>query len=301
MKINNYDFCIAWNWEYDADFVCKLNELCHTNGLSIVQVTPENLTDFQNLLNDDRITFRVFFDRASDTDKRFIQVDQWARDHNVYRPNAYERAYRTWNKATMHLELITAGVHTPYTIIIPPYEEQPEIDEIDLSPLGKSFFIKPAHGGGGEGITREATTFNQVLIARRVKPDDTYLLQAHVYPVQLGIRPAWFRVISCTGQIYLSWWDPHTHIYIPLTPDEESLYNLTQLRDVTSTIADVCNLELFSTEIALTSDCLFVVVDYVNDQIDLRLKSKAHDGVPDEYIQSITKHLIDIVKVYSYT
>ena len=295
MKTKIYDFCIAWNWEYDTDFVRLLTDRCHINGFSPVQITPENLTEFQNLLNGEQVNFKIFFDRASDTDKRFFQIDQWARDHNVYRLNAYERAYRTWNKATMHLELITAGIHTPYTIIIPPYEEQPELESIDLTPLGTSFFIKPAHGGGGEGITREATSFNQVLLARRVKPDDTYLLQAHVTPVQFGNRPAWFRVICCTGKVYLSWWDPHTHVYIPVTPEEENQYNLNHLRSVTTTIAEVCKLELFSTEIALTSDSIFVVVDYVNDQIDLRLQSNAHDGVPDEYIHDIIQRLIDLV------
>ncbi len=34
----------------------------------------------------------------------------------------------------MHLELITAGIHTPYTILLPPFIEQPVIPELDLSP-----------------------------------------------------------------------------------------------------------------------------------------------------------------------
>ena len=294
-----YDFCIAWNWKYDADVVSIFNEASHSHGFSLLQVTPGNLTDILESLNNNRIAFRVFFDRASDTDKRFIPVDQWARDHAVLRINTHERAARSCNKATMHLDFITAGIQTPYTFIIPPYEKHPGLKAKDLSPLGDTFFIKPAHGGGGEGITREATSFTQVLIARQVKPADHYLLQAHISPVQLDTRPAWFRVIYCTGRVYSNWWDQRTHVYTPVTAEEENRYNLSQLQCITATIARVCELELFSTEIALTPEGLFVVVDYVNDQIDLRLKSKCHDGVPDDIVYDIAHRLINLAAVHS--
>jgi len=294
----NYDFCIAWNWEYDVDIVKLLDEACHSRGLSFIQITPKNFMDVMESLNNNQLAFRIFFDRASDTDKHFIQVYQWARDHAVCLINAHERASRTWNKATMHLDLISAGIHTPYTIIIPPYEEQPDLQEIDLKPLGDNFFIKPAHGSGGEGIMREANSFHQVLIARQVKPADYYLLQAHIIPVQHDKRPAWFREIFCNGRVYSSWWDPQSYVYTPVTTEEENLYDLNKLRSITTDIAKVCNLELFSTEIALTSENLFVVVDYVNDQIDLRLRSQAYDGVPDHFVRDITQRLIDHAVAY---
>jgi hypothetical protein len=52
---------------------------------------------------------------------------------------------------------------------------------------------------------------------------------------------------------------------------------------------------LFSTEIAITSDGRFVIVDYVNDPIDLRLQSKALDGVPDEIVKDITERLVELI------
>ncbi len=296
--MTNYDFGISWNWEYDSDFIGLLECACQQNSLTLLNITPYNLNEILHSLDNGIISFKVFFDRASDSDKHFIPVEQWAHDHNIFCINARERAVRSWNKAFIHYELINAGVHTPYTIIIPPYEEQPDLEAIDLSPLGENFFIKPAHGGGGEGIIREAILFNQVVIARQVKPADHYLLQAHVFPVQLDNRPAWFRVIYCTGKVYISWWDTHTHVYIPITAEEEKLYNLFQLYDITTKIAHVCKLELFSTEIALISNGLFIVVDYINDQVDLRLKSKADDGVPDDYVSDITERLIELVAAH---
>ena len=54
-------------------------------------------------------------------------------------------------------------------------------------------------------------------------------------------------------------------------------------------------LHLFSTEIALTLEQHFVVVDYVNDQIDLRLQSDAPDGVPDQIVQRICEILAQMI------
>lgn len=291
----SYDLCLAWNWKYDADFAMLVNMACQSQGLSLLQITPDNLGDVLQSLVDNRITFRAFFDRASDADVRFIPVVQWAREHAVYRINPYERASRTWDKAAMHLALTSVGLHTPYTIILPPYEEQPVLPQTDLSPLGDRFTIKPAHGGGSEGVVIEANSWSQVLVARQEYPTDKYLLQAHIVPARLGSRTAWFRVISCAGQVYPCWWDTSSHIYTLVTFVEESRYCLTPLRHITASIARVCGLELFSTEIALTPDGLFLVVDYVNDQIDLRLQSKALDGVPDDIVRDIARRLVALV------
>jgi len=64
---------------------------------------------------------------------------------------------------------------------------------------------------------------------------------------------------------------------------------------VAASIAHLCGLELFSTEVALTPDGLFVVVDYVNDQIDLRLQSKTPDGVPDTIVRDVATRLTTLV------
>jgi hypothetical protein len=58
-------------------------------------------------------------------------------------------------------------------------------------------------------------------------------------------------------------------------------------------------LDLFSTEIAFVSEGRFVVVDYVNDQIDLRLQSIAAEGVPDDIVKSIAQRLVSKVADHS--
>ncbi|MBN1449891.1 MAG: hypothetical protein JW963_02665, partial [Anaerolineales bacterium] len=103
---------------------------------------------------------------------------------------------------------------------------------------------------------------------------------------------AWFRVYYVDGAIHPCWWDPETHLFAPLQADDELRFGLSPLRLVTAKIASICRLDWFSTEIALSGDGKFVAVDYVNDSIDLRVQSKAQDGVPDEVIQAIATDLV---------
>ncbi len=286
-----YDLCVAWNWEYDASFIGLLETSCQSSGLKLLQIKPENLPQMLNSLVTGELACRVFFDRASDVDPQFLPLIQWAREDSIPCINSYDRAIYTWNKADLHSLLVKEGYNVPATIILPPYIEFPEIPPKDLIPLGEQFTIKPAHGGGGVGVMTNATSWDQVLRVRQEHATDYYLLQAYINPVILDGRPAWFRVIYCAGTVFSCWWDPATHIYIPVAENEKEAYGLYKLDDLGLSIANVCGLDIFSTEIAFTHEGRFVVVDYVNDQIDLRLQSNTSEGVPDDIVRSITQLL----------
>jgi hypothetical protein len=286
-----YDLCVAWNWAYDADFINILDLSCQSQGLSLLQIKPENLPQMLNSLVSGELGCRVFFDRASDVDPQFNSLVQWVREDEIHCINAYERASRTWDKAELHSQLVTEGFNVPPTIILPPFIENPELPAIDLCSLGDQFTIKPAHGSGGVGVMTNATSWDQALAVRQEHATDHYLLQAHITPVELDGRPAWFRVIYCAGQVYPCWWNPATHIYYHVTEEEQGRFGLLPLNEITSGIGDLFGLDLFSTEIALSPDQRFKVVDYVNDQIDLRLQSAAAEGVPDDIVKSVAQEL----------
>ena len=287
----DYDLCVAWNWEYDADFIALLETGCQLKGLSMLQITPANLAEVLHSLADQEIGCQAFFDRASDTDSGFMPLVQWMHENRIYGINTYERASLTWDKAEMHSMVVSAGLDVPHTIILPSYFDQPDLDCIDLFTLGEQFTIKPAHGSGGVGVTMNATSWDQVLSVRQEHATDKYLLQAHVAPKELDLRPAWFRVIYCTGQIYPCWWNPSNHVYYSVTPEEKSSHALDHLDETVAVISRLCGLDLFSTEIALTQQDQFMVVDYVNDQIDLRLQSTTFEGVPDAIVHEIAERL----------
>lgn len=296
-----YDLCLAWNWEYDADFAALLVEVCQQEGVSLLQVTPHNLPEISDALARGEIRFRALLDRASDADAQFMPLVDWAREHATLRINAFEQARRAWNKATMHADFMMSGLHVPATIILPPYAEQPDLAPPDLGILGSNFSIKPACRGGGEGVINCASSWSEVLDARQQYPAEPYLLQANIEPARMHERPGWFRIVYCADRAYPCWWDVNNHVYQPVSVEEESIYSLSPLHRIVSQIAAVCGLELFSTEIAVTASGEFIAIDYVNDPLDLRLQSKAADGVPDAIVRDIAVRLAALARRPSTT
>ncbi len=289
-----YDLILSWNWHYDEDFVACVEAACKLHGLAFSQVTRNNLLETLACLYSGQTTFRALLDRAAD-DLRFEPLRRFAREHGLMRINPAEQSHWAEDKATMHLELIQAGINTPYTILLPPFIQTPILPQMDLTPLGERFVVKPAVGGGGEGVRLNATSHEDIQRARLEYPDQKYLVQATIEPCSLTGRKAWFRVFYVRGDCIACWWDPTTHIYASLKPDEERQFNLAPLRAITGQIAQVCRLDWFSTEIALTGEGKFVVVDYVNDGIDTRTQSKAADGVPDEILRYMAEKLVSIL------
>jgi hypothetical protein len=289
-----YDLCLAWNWEHDQGFVRLLEAAFLAKGRTLLQITPDSLDRSLAELASGAISFCAYLDRASEEDPRFLPLVEQVRARGVRSVNEYDLARRSWDKAAMH-EVLFANVRTPYTIVLPSFREQPALGPVDLAPLGECFSIKPAHGGGGDGVIIEARSPEEVTVARQQFPADKYLLQTRVRPILAGQRPAWFRVLYCAGEIYPCWWDMQTHVYAPVTAAEESRYGLLPLRAIMETIAAVCRLGLFSTEIALTAEAGLVVVDYANDPIDLRLQSQTPEGVPDDIARFAAERLADLV------
>jgi hypothetical protein len=309
-----FDVCLASNWEYDSDFIRLLDSACAARGLSLLTLTPRTLADSLSRLASGEAGFSLLLDRASEADPTYLPLVEIAKSTGARRLNPRELADRAYDKAAMQSVFDEAGIRTPRTMILPSYFTQPQLPPIDTSPLDGRFAVKPALGGGGEGVVTELCTLEQVQIARQQFPEQQYLLQAHVTPTTLDSLPAWFRVIYCLGEIHPCFWDTTTHVYTPVPagaiqrdypkcgytlgghtdpPQQFDSSQLWNLRQITEQIARLCRLELFSTEIALTEENQFLVVDYVNDPIDLRLKSNAKDGVPDEIVERIAAQIAE--------
>lgn len=286
------DVCVAWITEQDAFFMRLFDEACRARGLSVVQATPASRDRIIAELAAGELGFGVLFDRASDEDLGFLPLVVWAGDRGAQSLNPYVRARRAADKAATHRDLV-AKVNTPHTIVVPPYCECPELAELDFGPLGPAIIMKPAHGGGGEGVVDLKAAEGSVQAARQQFPEDSYLIQARVVPAQLGNRPAWFRVVHVAGRAFPFWWDPRTHVYAAVTVAEENYFGLRPLQAITARIAEICGLCLFSTEIARRADGEFQVVDYVNDPIDLTPRSALPSGVPDEALGFIAEDLAD--------
>jgi glutathione synthase/RimK-type ligase-like ATP-grasp enzyme len=295
--MNHSDLCLPWYWEFDTDFAHFVEQACHQQGLTLWQITPDNLLDSISALYKGEHTFNTLLDRSQGED-RFLPINNWAKEYNKKRINPTELSKWSEDKATMHLELITAGITTPQTILLAPFLEQPLLPELDLSPLGTQFVIKPSNEGGGEGVILGASSHEQIQRARMQFPEQKYLVQATVTPRTIYGRPAWFRVFYAVGKTYPCWWHPLTHVYAEVTQPEEHRHGLSALHEITGRIASLCRLDWFTTEIALTLEG-FVAVDYVNDEIDTRIQSKAVDGVPDDVMKSVAEQLVGLAVIES--
>jgi hypothetical protein len=190
----------------------------------------------------------------------------------------------------MHYEIIAHGLSAPYMIVLPAQVTRPVLEPIDLGALGPSFSVKGAHSGGS-GVLPPACSWADVVKRRADWPADETILQTWVEPALLGKHRAWFRIFYACGSTFLCWADDLTHDQTLVTPAEENRWRLDVLRGMTQQIAGLCGLNAFSTEIALSQQHIWQVVDYVNEPCDYRLKSKAVNGVPDEVVRSVAERI----------
>ena len=291
-----FDLAIAWCWKYDADFVFQIDSQCVRRGLSPYLIHSHNLFETMTRMEKGELGFKVFFDRASDQEEDFEHLVDMMQGREVRMINDVDRATWAIDKATMHLEFLSNGIHVPYTIILPSWDERSDLDSIPLDKVGTPFVIKPACGGCGDGVVLDARTQDDIQKARQQFPDDKYLVQEKISPVQINGRRAWFRVFYACGEVLPCWWDDQTKIADILSPSGIDKKIYSDMNRIMQKIARISQLDLFSTEIALTPQQKLLVIDHVNDQVDLRKKSDHLDGIPDEVVDRIVLSLVGWVE-----
>jgi glutathione synthase/RimK-type ligase-like ATP-grasp enzyme len=299
MTNEHFDLSVAWDWEHDREFISILEEQLHARRLSFYSISHHNVHETLRRLQKETLTLGAFLDRASDADEKFLPLARHIKKTSAHYINHPDAVHLAIDKATMHLEFITKGVRVPFTIIISPYTKKKDVELSlsDLAQLGRPFIIKPANTtGGGIGVILGAETLKDVIESRQHHKNDKYLLQEKIRPIQYNGLKAWFRVFYVCGAIIPCWWDDETHIYKTITRTEVAEHSLRPLVTITRKIWEVCKLEFFSTEIAITAEKNYIVVDYVNDICDMRLQSKHADGVPDIVVTEVCRRIARQIK-----
>ncbi len=69
-------FGLAWNWEFDHDFIEWVDRACPQAGLSCFLVGPHNLPQTYLEVQNNERRFHCFLDRASDNDSRFLEFNR---------------------------------------------------------------------------------------------------------------------------------------------------------------------------------------------------------------------------------
>ncbi|MFZ4620785.1 MAG: ATP-grasp domain-containing protein [Bacteroidota bacterium] len=294
-----FDIGLAWDWEFDRDFIYGIENECISVGLSTFRIEPNNVEAVTRMVRSRKISFNVLLDRASDSDDNFIPLARTLTRARTKILNEYANVEYAKDKANMHLALMGEGINVPYTIIISPYNKRQEVELslTELAHLGRPFIIKPANTtGGGIGVVLGAETLKEIIESRKFHKNDTYLLQETVHPAMLGSMIGWFRVFYAFGATIVCWWDHRTHIYREMTKQEIRKYKLQKLHAMILTIHKICRLDFFSSEITITENGKFIAVDYVNEICDMRLQSKHADGVPDAIVAQIQRQFAKFVR-----
>jgi hypothetical protein len=101
-------FGLAWNWQFDQDFVNQIDRSCLNSGLSCYLVGNHNLQQtFLEVQNGER-HFTWFLDRASDEDERFLKFNQLLQSKGAKFLNSQHNYRRSIDKANIHGELLAA-------------------------------------------------------------------------------------------------------------------------------------------------------------------------------------------------
>lgn len=287
---SRFDLALSYDWEYDQDFVRLVEGSARARGLRSVVISPADVVLALEALSVGRLEFPVLLDRASGASPEFVALQSLAAEKGADVIEGLDKLRWASDKATMHLEFIAGGIHTPYTVILPSHADEPDVAlrPEELALLGTPFVIKPANTTGGSlGVVADAVGPADIVTARRTYPSDKYLLQEKIVPESTGGKRFWFRGFYVLGEVHLAWWDDRTHLYTELGFDEAAAHSLTPVYGIVRAIARVSRLRFFSTEIVRDVGGRLLVVDYVNEVCDMRLQSAHPDGVPDAVVARI--------------
>ncbi len=298
--MKKYNLAIAYKWIYDTDFVSLIENIFHKNGLSTYIIHKNNTKEVYGLLKSNELFFDVILDRGSDEDEDFEPIAQLTKELQIKVINDYHLTDLALDKSVLQPKLEKENILVPKTIVLPPLDEEPddfEIDKISLKSFTKPFIIKPGYySGGGESINLNAFTIEDVKKQRAFLNDDTFLIQEKIYPKQIFGRRAWFRCFWFFGKIVHTFWDDTTHEYTEISGYEKDNIDFTFIGESMKKLAGISKLDYFSSEFAINKNDEIYLIDYINDQCDMRFKSKHFDGVPDRIVEEFIFAMFEFVK-----
>jgi hypothetical protein len=291
---HRFDVVALWDWDFDDDFIHLLLTGAYKRHLSARAFHTSEFSTFLRLFPQFTPP-RLVIDRASDVQPALLPLlTEWRR-YGTRLINDAQQMIWCKDKATMHLELVQQGIPVPYGIILSSQDHIETAVTEALQKLGSPFVIKPAEGGGGEGVILEAQSIHDLHKALAESKSGKIILQKRVRPRLLNGRRAWFRVFYVQGQVIPCWWDDLTHHY---KKADDLPADLSQaLCSIVLRIAAIAAISFFSSEIALTEEGYLFVIDFVNEMCDMRLQSRHVDGVPNDLVQ----HIIRLLLSHPYT
>ncbi len=293
--METFDLGIAWDSEFDNEFVNDLNDRSLKEGVEPYLIHAYNFFSSLKDITEGELSFRCFFDRSSDDSSTFGGLADFLKKKDINFINHPDNVKKSTDKFKTHFKFRSHDIPVPKTVLLRPEEDKKTL-ELKIKFVSKPFILKPADGSSGEGVVLDAQSLDDILRLKERFGNTAYLVQEKITPINLENKPAWFRVFYCLGKINPCWWNPLTRIHDILTIKEIYRFGLYDMWWLTKMIHTVSGLDFFSVEMAMRSNEKFIVVDYVNDQPDMRKKSKFKDALPDEIVDKVISNIIAFVK-----
>ena len=90
-------------------------------------------------------------------------------------------------------------------------------------------------------------------------------------------------------------WDDLTHVYADNSDRFLQHIEIEKLDFIMNKLAGITGLDYFSSEIAIDENNNYYLIDYINDQCDMRFKSKHTDGVPDDAVEFFILRMAEFI------
>jgi hypothetical protein len=293
--METFDLGIVWDTEADNEFVKDLNERALKDGLRPYLIHMYNFFSSLKDITEGRISFRYFLDRSSDDSSTFGGLADFLKKKDIIFINHPDNVKNSTDKFKIHSMFISYGLPVPKTVFIKPQEKR-HVLEAKIQHVSIPLALKPAYGACSNGTVSNINSLDGALRLIEQDKDKSYFAQERISPINLENKPAWFKVLYCLGEIIPCWWHPATHMYDILTLRQIYRFGLHEAWPLIKKIKQACKLDFFSTEIVMKEEKKFLVVDYVNDQPDMRKKSKFNDGMPDEIVNKAIENIVSFVK-----
>jgi hypothetical protein len=292
-----YDLVMTHKLDADDLFIHCVQKHCAEARMNFFLVEPLWVEQFLREWERGAVTAKVLLNMHSEhhqPDEVFHRLVRLAGERQTKVINPLDKTLAAFDKAAMHGRLLAAGIHVPYTVVVPPERLAGfRLEESERQALGRPFVIKPAMGYGRRGVLLDATSEADLARSAAAWPNDAYLLQRLIVPRQVNGWPAYYRVYYVFGSTWTCWWNCYTDTYRLVSAQELQDLPLWLLEALAHRIADISGMSFFSSEVALTDSGEFVVIDYVNDQCHmLSQTANPQIGVPDGLVASIAQRLV---------
>src|SRR6266404_2890787 len=225
-----YDLVMTHKLDADDFFIHCVQKHSADAGLNFFLIEPLWVQAFYDAFSKGQLWARVLLNMHSEhhqPDDIYHRLVRLAADRQTQVIDPPDRAQAAFDKARLHPRLIGAGIHVPYSVIVPRSRfGEFQLTEVERQALGAPFVIKPSMGYGKRGLVMDATLEKDMGRSISAWPDENYLFQRKIVPRQIEggpecpARPAYFRVFYVFGSVFKAWWNCFTDQFRLIQPGE---------------------------------------------------------------------------------